>query len=72
MVNTNKLKGKIVERGLSITSLAEEMGINRATMYRKLANGGENISVHEANVMARYLKLSQQEAMDIFFGEIVA
>ena len=35
MVNTNKLKGKIVECGMNISELAELIGIDKATLYRK-------------------------------------
>ena len=36
MVNVNKLKGKIVECGLSIEELAKRIGKDRATLYRRL------------------------------------
>ncbi len=38
MVNVNKLKGKIVERGLNVENLAERIGLDRATLYRKLGS----------------------------------
>jgi len=71
-VNINKLKGKLVEKGLSVAQLAERMGINKATMYRKLENGGLGLSVKDANLIVEILSLSLQEAMEIFFAKKVA
>lgn len=71
-VNINKLKGKLVEKGLSVVQLAERMGINKATMYRKLENGGLGLSVKDANLIVEILGLTLQEAMEIFFAKKVA
>ena len=71
-VNINKLKGKLVEKGISVVQLAERMGINKATMYRKLENGGLGLSVKDANLIVEILGLTLQEAMEIFFAKKVA
>lgn len=72
MVNVNKLKGKIVECGLNVETLAEKIGIDRATLYRKLNSNGETILIKEASLIAEELKLSMEEAMAIFFAQYVA
>lgn len=71
-VNVNKLKGKIVEKGLNIEQLAEKIGIDRATMYRKLRNDCENLLINEANAIVAALGLTAEEAMSIFFAQYVA
>ena len=71
-VNINKLKGKIVENGLSFEKVATAMGINRATLYRKFENGGSTLSVSDANRLVEILGLSNDEAVAIFFGNKVA
>lgn len=71
-VNINKLKGKIVENGMSIDQLAKRMGINRATLYRKLNSDGEALLISEANAIVTALNLSVDEAMAIFFSNFVA
>ena len=38
MVDTNKLRGRIVEKFGSSRSFAEEIGMNEATLSRKLNN----------------------------------
>lgn len=72
IVNINKLKGKIVENGMSIDLLAQKIGINRATLYRKLNSDGETLLISEANAIVTALNLSAEEAMAIFFSSVVA
>lgn len=71
-VNINKLKGKIVEKDMTVTSLAEKIGVDRATLYRKLDNGGAGLTVKDANNIAVALDLSYEESMSIFFARYVA
>lgn len=71
-MNINKLKGKIVENEMNVASLAKEMGIDRATLYRKLNKKGETLTIKEANMIVDILDLTEQEAMEIFFNLIVA
>lgn len=71
-VNVNKLKGKIVEQGKTIADLAAAMGIDRATLYRKLSNNGETMLVKDANLIVSVLGLSVDDAVAIFFSQIVA
>ena len=66
-MNINKLKGKIVEKEMNVEVLADKIGINRATLYRKLANA-ENITIGEALRMKDALEMSDEEAVEIFLG----
>lgn len=72
MVNVNKLKGKIVENELSIPELAEIIGLDKSTLYRKFNTEGETFTIREADEIRKVLKLSGQEAAEIFFNDIVA
>lgn len=67
-MNIQKLKGKIVEKGMNVEALASAIGVDRATMYRKL-NAGEKISVGEANKIRDVLELTIEDAIEIFFGK---
>ncbi len=71
-VNVYKLKGKIVEKGMTVTKLAEKIGIDRATLYRKLRNNGDTMLVKDANAIVSELKLTSDEAVAIFFSQLVA
>ncbi len=72
MVNINKLKGKIVENGLTIEKLADNIGIDRSTLYRKINNNGETFTIKEADLIVKALNLTAEEAKAIFFSQIVA
>ena len=72
VVNTNKLKGKIVECGMNISELAELIGIVKATLYRKINANGQTITIKEADLISKELKLSKEEVNDIFFSQFVA
>lgn len=72
MVNVNKLKGKIVERELTVEKLADKIGISRSTMYRKLHQGGATLTIKEVNSICDVLGLNHREATEIFFGPRVA
>ncbi len=71
MCDIAKLKGKIVEKGFSQGTLAREAGIDRSTLYRKM-KAGNSFTIGEANKISGILKLSKDEAMEIFFANVVA
>lgn len=72
MANINKLKGKIVEQGMNVETLAKLIGVNKATLYRKLNGGVEEFSIKEAMDISSALSLSKEEATNIFFTNYVA
>jgi predicted transcriptional regulator len=72
MVNVNKLRGKIVEHGMTIDVFAESAGISRATMFRKLSQDGEDFTISEADAIVKALHLSKDDANAIFFSQFVA
>lgn len=71
-MNVNRLKGKIVERGLNIPTVALELGIDRSSLYRKLNNRGETLTIKEAQKIVTILDINPDEATAIFFEESVA
>lgn len=72
MVNVNKLRGKIVEKQLTIEQLADILGINKSTLYRKMVEKGETFTIREADMICDALDLSGEEATAIFFDQYVA
>ena len=72
LININKLKGKMVEKELTIPQLAQILQINKSTLYRKLKNNGDNITIKEANLIVSTLNLTSSEATAIFFNKFIA
>lgn len=68
MVNIEKLKNKVKEKGMNIEGLAKAMEIDKSTLYRKLQRKGEDISIKEAGLIVKKLELSKSEAVAIFFN----
>lgn len=64
-MKVNKLRGKIVEQGMNIEKLAAAIGVERSSLYRKLANS-DKITIGEAVLIKRALNLSDEDACDIF------
>lgn len=71
-MDVNKLKGKVVEKGMNMSQLATKIGIDRSTLYRKLKSQGDTLTVKEVNLIVRALGLTKDEAVDIFFTNKIA
>ncbi len=67
-MNVNKLKGKIAEKGLSVEKLAQQIGVDRSSLYRKL-NNAEKITIGEASKIKDVLEMTPEEATIIFLAE---
>lgn len=61
------LKGKIVANGMNVEQLAKSIGINRASLYRKL-NNTDKITIGEAMKMKEALSMTTEEATEIFLS----
>jgi len=72
LVNIRKLRGKMVECDISIEGLASKIGIDRATLYRRLERNGKDFSISEVDTIVHVLNLSADEANAIFFSQFVA
>jgi transcriptional regulator with XRE-family HTH domain len=67
MLNQDKLKEKMNEKGISVETLANSIGVDKSTLYRKL-NGSCYLSIKEVERIMSVLDLSLKEAGIIFFG----
>jgi DNA-binding phage protein len=68
MVNVKKLKSTINNKDSSIDKLALDLGIDRATLYRRLKDGN-SFNIGEVAKIKKSLNLSREEAVEIFFGD---
>lgn len=72
VVHLLKLKGKMVECGISQERMAEHLGINRSTLCRKMSGGGLGFTIGDVNKIIDILELTRDEVMSIFFISKVA
>ena len=67
MIDTNKLKGVIAERGMSQRKVAKALGITEKTFYLKMKNG-----VFDSDEIAQMIKLLNiSNPLQIFFADLV-
>lgn len=68
MFNKNALKAKVAENGLTMGRLASMLGINDATMSRKMS-GISDFKRSEIHEIILALNLSSADVNRIFFAE---
>ena len=71
MVDTRLLRIKIEVKRTNISEIASKMGIDKATLYRRIANS-ETFTIGEVGKIAEILNLTHDEAVSIFFSHDVA
>ena len=71
MVNTTLLRSAMVKKGTNVSEVAMQMGVDKATLYRRMADSG-TFTVGEVEKLAKILDLSHDEAVSIFFAKTVA
>lgn len=67
-MDIQKLKGKIVEAGTTQEAIADSIGVDRSTFYRKMKRSGNTFTVEEMNKMVKCIPLNVDEAVSIFFN----
>lgn len=66
MINTKKLRGKIIEHGLTYAKAADILGISGCTFGKKMRNEAQ-MTLDEAEILMRLLKIPKDEFMDYFY-----
>lgn len=67
MINVAKLKGLIVERGTTQQAVADSIGIDRSTFYRKMKK--VEIFYRRGKGIKEQVPLSDAEAIEIFLAK---
>ena len=63
-MNIQKVEQRRKDMGITVGRMAEELGMDTSTYYRKLQKDGEGFSALDLTVFKRELHLSEQEALD--------
>ena len=72
MVNSAKLRGKIVENGLTLEKVAKAINLNKSTISRKMNKNGDDFTIKQADDIVKLLNLTAEEATSIFFSQFVS
>lgn len=64
--NMDKLRGKMAEKKITQEELAEKIGIDPSTFYRKMKTEGTSFTVGQMHKIVDVLDLSSTEAAAIF------
>lgn len=67
MINSNKLKGKLKEKGLTQKEAAKILHMGQSTFCQKI-NNKRTFSLVEAKSLSESLDCSKEEYFDIFFA----
>lgn len=68
MFMANLFKAKIAEHNWSVEEVAAAIGVNPATLYRKI-NGTSDFTRNEIQMIKHALGLTSEEIEAIFFAE---
>ena len=66
-MNALKFQQVLDKRGLKKEDLAKIVDKDRATIYRRFANKGDNFTVEEVQKIKEALDLTDEETISIFF-----
>lgn len=66
-MNTRFLRERMKEMKITVDSLAERIGMDRSTLFRKLKDDGETFKVSEFKKIVPILKMTPEEVDSIFF-----
>lgn len=71
MVNSNKIRARIVELGLTQKDVARELKLAEATVSQKI-NNVRPMDLEEAFAIAKILKIADEDFREYFFKSEIA
>lgn len=72
MVNVDRLREALANKGITVEKAAEAIGVDRATLYRRLAQNGTRFTLDEVEKLSNLLALSRADLERIFFDRELA
>lgn len=67
LVDTERLKELIKNRGMTIEMLSEHIGMDKSTFYRKLSAEGNTFTIAQVDAIKTALALDKTTTQRIFF-----
>lgn len=71
MIAINKLKGKIAEQGMNMTTFAKSIDLDYSSLYRRL-EGQASFTVSDIEKITKVLHLENEDIVSIFFAKEIA
>lgn len=71
MINSSKIKGRMVEMGINQKDVAKELNIAPPTVSQKI-NNIRPMDLDEAEILAKMLKIPLSDFGEYFFSDTVA
>ena len=71
MIAINKLKGKIAEQGMNMTTFAKSIALDYSSLYRRL-EGQVSFTVSDVEKITKVLHLENEDIVSIFFAKEIA
>lgn len=66
-MNSQKLKGKLVEMNKNYDQCAKALGVSKPTFYKKV-NGKTKFYIDEMNALGDFLEMTDEEKAAIFLA----
>lgn len=70
LINSNKIKGRMVELGITQKEMAEKMGLAAPTVSQKI-NNVRPMDLTEAEKIAEILRITENEFGEYFFARML-
>lgn len=67
-MKTEQVKKRMKDMNILAHTMAEELGMNDSTYYRKMKNNGDGFSATDLIVFKRKLELDEAEALDFLLS----
>lgn len=67
-MDVSLLRARMHDNRVSVSEIANHIGMDDSTFYRKLQDNGEKFTVAQVREMAKKLHLSPEETNEIFFS----
>lgn len=64
--NMDALRGKMVEKRINGEEMAQKIGVDTSTFYRKMKSDGMSFTVGQMHKIVEVLSLTHEEAVSIF------
>lgn len=66
--NVKELMETMKSKGINVPELAQKIGVDASTLYRKMSAGGEKFTIGEVHRMMEAIPLSREDANRIFLS----